>query len=97
MDINTILDINEGLKKRVLDEADYIVTTDATLRDCAKVFQVCKTTVQKDMRSRLPILNRALFNKVDDILVTHFVTKHINGGEATKVKKLSQKMNGVFV
>ena len=40
------------IEERVLEIADYILATGATVRRCARHFGVSKTTVHKDMRER---------------------------------------------
>ena len=43
--------------KRVIDEADYMILTNKTIREVAKKFYVSKSTVHKDLQERLKALN----------------------------------------
>ena len=72
--------------KRVYEEADYMIKTKSTIREIAKVFNVSKSTVHKDLHERLFNINNELFNKIDEILKNHMCIRHIRGGESTKKK-----------
>lgn len=78
--------MNELLKQRVLKETDYILKTNETIRNVAKEFKVSKSTVYTDLSERLPKLDKDLQNEVDRILKEHDASKHIRGGEATRLK-----------
>lgn len=78
--------MNSVINKRVIDEARYIIKTKDTIRQVAKVFNVSKSTVHKDMQKRLMYINVNLYNKVSIILDYHKQIRHIRGGEATKIK-----------
>ena len=71
---------------RVLQAARYILESGATVRQCARQFDVSKTTIHKDMRVRLPELDRILSQKIDAILRKNLSERHLRGGEATKQK-----------
>ena len=78
--------MNSLIIKRVIDEANYIIDTQKTIREIASVFNVSKSTVHKDLHERLYDIDIKLFNKVDDILKYHIDIRHIRGGESTKNK-----------
>lgn len=78
---------------RVLEEAKYLVSSGSTIRETARVFDVSKSTVHKDMRDRLPLIDNNMYNEVSSILEYHIDIKHIRGGEATKRKFLSKNVN----
>ena len=78
--------MREDICRRVLDIAEYMAGTGATVRHCAKLFGVSKTTVHKDMRKRLCFLNPALAERIDLVLDTNLRQRHLRGGEATKQK-----------
>ena len=80
--------MNLYIEARVLDIADYIVETGATVRAAASVFGVSKSTVHKDMAERLPYINRNLYKEVHAVLETNKDERHIRGGMATKEKYL---------
>lgn len=76
----------EKISKRVLEEAEYIIETNETIRETAKKFSVSKSTVHKDMQERLKLLNKAMSEKVEKILIYHTNIRHIRGGESTRKK-----------
>ena len=79
------------IKDRTLNEAFYICETKDTIRKTAKVFNMCKSTVHKDLSERLRYVDRDLFEEVKKILDEHFQKKHISGGLATKELYLKKK------
>lgn len=64
----------------------YIKETGATVRAAAKKYGVSKSTVHKDVTTRLEKLNPILFNDVRIILEKNRQERHIRGGDATKRK-----------
>ena len=76
--------VNQAIERRVLKAADYIVATGATVRQTARVLGVSKSTVHKDMESRLPLLSRALHAEVAAVFARNKAERHLRGGEATK-------------
>lgn len=76
--------------ERVLEEANFIVVTNKTIREVSKKFGVSKSTVHKDMRERLSLLDSFLYQKVSNVLGYHTYIKHIRGGQATKRKFLNK-------
>ena len=83
--------MNKKISDRVVKESKYIIKNKKTVRETAKVFNVSKSTVHKDMQERLKEVNREDYNKVVDIFNEHIETRHINGGNATKIKYLKLK------
>ena len=83
--------MNSLIIKRVIQEANYMIDTKKTIREIAKIFNVSKSTVHKDLHERLMDIDNNLFEKIDDILKYHIDVRHIRGGESTKkkYKKLS--------
>lgn len=71
---------------RVIDSAEFIARTGATVRTCARKFGVSKSTVHKDMRVRLPLVDRELARDVDRVLGFNREQRHLRGGLATKLK-----------
>lgn len=74
------------IQKRVIDEADYIIKTENTIRQIAKVFNVSKSTVHKDLHERLINIDKERYLKVVKILKHHTDIRHLRGGESTKKK-----------
>ena len=78
--------MNSLITKRVIDEANYMLETKKTIRELAKIFNVSKSTVHKDLHERLLDIDSNLFDKIDSILKYHINIRHIRGGESTKNK-----------
>ncbi len=78
--------MNLYIEARVLDIADYIVETGATVRAAASVFGVSKSTVHKDITERLRQINKALGEQVAAVLEVNRDERHIRGGMATREK-----------
>ena len=83
--------MNKNIIKRVNDIADYIINTKNTIRETAKIFNVSKSTVHKDMQERLYIINIDKYNEVKKIMNEHIETRHIKGGESTRQLFLRKK------
>ena len=71
---------------RVLEETDYIIKTNDTIREVAKKFNVSKSTVHKDLHERLGKISKKKFFQVEQILKYHIDIRHIRGGESTRKK-----------
>ncbi len=78
--------MNSLIIKRVIDEANYMVDTKQTVREIAKIFNVSKSTVHKDLHERLVDIDAVLYEQIDSILKYHIDIRHIRGGESTKKK-----------
>lgn len=78
--------MNSLIIKRVIDEANYMLDTKKTIREIAKIFNVSKSTVHKDLHERLFDIDSKLYKEIDDILKYHIDIRHIRGGESTKKK-----------
>lgn len=83
--------MDKRIINRVIDESKYIIKNKKTVRETAKEFNISKSTVHKDMHERLKDIDMNLFNKVSEIFKYHIEIRHINGGEATKIKYLKLK------
>lgn len=73
-------------KRRPIQLGEYMVSNSATVRAAAKQFDISKSTVHKDIRSRLPELDPELYCKVEELLELNKQERHIRGGLATKRK-----------
>ena len=78
-----------SIKIRILEVADYIIKTKATIIDTAKFFNISKSTVHKDIRDKLIKIDYNKYLKVNKILNDHIRVRHILGGQSTK-RKYSQ-------
>ena len=72
--------------------ARYMIDNNATVRATASRFLISKSTVHKDVTSRLKITNPVLYSEVKKVLIKNKEERHLRGGEATKQKYLSKKM-----
>ncbi|KUK11093.1 MAG: Sporulation transcriptional regulator SpoIIID [Clostridia bacterium 41_269] len=87
--------MQEHIRKRVILIGCYIVEHSATVRQAAKVFQVSKSTVHKDVTERLPQIDRDLASQVRKVLDVNKAERHIRGGEATRRRYKEAKMGKV--
>ena len=85
--------MNKDIYDRVINESNYIIKTNKTIREVADKFGVSKSTVHNDMRKRLMEIDKKMYRKVSSILEYHIDIKHIRGGESTKRKFLEKKCN----
>jgi putative DeoR family transcriptional regulator (stage III sporulation protein D) len=84
--------VREDIIDRILEEANYIAQTNATVRATAKIFHFSKSTVHKDVTERLKDIDKELYLKVKRALKINLEERHIRGGLATKKKYCSLKM-----
>ena len=66
--------------------AEYVIEHRGTVRSAAAHFGVSKSTVHKDLRERLPLLDSALYGQVQAILEENKAQRHLRGGMATRKK-----------
>ena len=78
--------VREEVRLRVMQVAEHILETGATVRACAAKFGVSKTTIHKDMRDRLPKVDAELSAQVDAVLKKNLSERHLRGGDATRQK-----------
>ena len=55
--------MNKKIISRVIEEASYIIDTNKTIREVSIVFGVSKSTVHKDMREKLLLLDSLYIKK----------------------------------
>lgn len=80
-----------NVDERCIQLARYICETGATVRAAAKRFGVSKSTVHKDVTTRLKDINKSLYEKTASILKKNKEERHIRGGAATKAKYTEDK------
>ena len=73
-------------EERTIRLAQYMIEQNATVRQTAARFGVSKSTVHKDITTRLKKLNTVLYESVQEVLRTNKQERHIRGGMATKEK-----------
>ena len=75
-----------NMEERAQELALYIIENKTTVRSAASRFGISKSTVHKDLSERLPVINRALYRQVKEILNENKAERHIRGGIATRKK-----------
>lgn len=78
------------IEERAIKTAEYIIETKATVRQTARKFGVSKSTVHKDVTSRLARINPSLASEARKVLDINKQERHIRGGLATKEKYLHE-------
>ena len=76
--------MHKPIDERCILIGQYIADTGATVRCAAQHFGVSKSSVHKDMKQRLPQLNRTLAGQVRAVLSYNKAVRHLRGGEATR-------------
>ncbi len=66
--------------------AEYMLETQCTVRSVAMRFGYSKSTVHKDLSSRLVEIDKTLYDRVALLLNENKEQRHIRGGNATKLK-----------
>ncbi len=75
-----------NMEQRAYELAVYMVENRATVRAAARKFGISKSTVHKDLTTRLPQINGALYLQVRALLDQNRAERHIRGGMATRRK-----------
>ncbi len=74
------------VEERAVELGVYIIENNATVRAAAKKFHISKSTVHKDVASRLRTLDPRLYGQVREVLDVNKAQRHIRGGLATREK-----------
>lgn len=82
-----------SIEERCVILARYLIDNKSTVRGVAKKFGVSKSTVHKDVTQVLKSIDRNMYSEVKEILEINKKERHIRGGEATRVKYISKKLN----
>ena len=75
-----------NIEERACQLALYIIENKATVRGAAQRFGISKSTVHKDVTTRLERLNPQLFRQVQKVLGANKAERHLRGGAATRLK-----------
>nr|WP_297180864.1 sporulation transcriptional regulator SpoIIID [uncultured Agathobaculum sp.] len=73
-------------EERTIRLAQYMIENGATVRQTAERFGISKSTVHKDITTRLKTLNAVLYDSTQQVLRTNKQERHIRGGMATRAK-----------
>ena len=77
------------IEERATEIAQFIIKSNATVRETAKKFGISKSTVHKDVSERLKKVDPNLYSEVKKVLEVNKAQRHIRGGLATQRKYLS--------
>lgn len=81
------------VEKRAINIAEYIINNKCTIRNAAKAFGVSKSTVHKDIESRMPEISMNLYVKARKVLEENLAERHLRGGIATQNKYKESRVN----
>lgn len=80
--------MKDYIEERAVEVAQYIIESNATVRQAAKKFGISKSTVHKDITDRLKLFNPSLAAEARKVLDLNKSERHIRGGLATREKYL---------
>ena len=83
--------MEDYIRRRVVEEAQYAITQKATVRQTAQEFGLSKSTIHVDLTERLMFVNPQLGKDVRNVIEFNKAVRHLRGGEATKNKKRREK------
>lgn len=78
--------LKQYIEERAIEVANYIISSNATVRQTAKKFGISKSTVHKDVTERLSKINPGLALEARKVLDINKSERHIRGGLATRAK-----------
>ena len=82
-------------EQRAVQLGEYIVAHHATVRGAAQAFGCSKSTVHKDVSTRLRAVSPGLFAQVQAVLARNKAERHLRGGAATRRRwRLLREKNG---
>ena len=87
--------MKDYIEERAINIANFIIDSNATVRQTAKQFGISKSTVHKDVTERLAQINPSLAREARKVLDVNKSERHIRGGMATREKYLHQMQNGI--
>lgn len=85
--------MEENIRLRAKKEAEMIIQSKKTLRSLAEELNVGKSTIHKDMQIRLKMIDKDLYEKVQEVFQEHIRIRHLRGGDSTKKKYEKNKIN----
>lgn len=88
-----VTSISKDLDIRIYEIAKLMVSTECTIRQASKVSRVNKSTIHRDIHTRLPRVDSELYIRVCKLLSYNKSVGHIRGGLTTKERYYSNKDN----
>lgn len=83
---------NKLSEYEIVDMATEIVSKGLTVRQCAKKYNVSKSTVSRYMRNELGHIDSNLQSDVFEVFDYNKYMGHLRGGMATKSKFIANKL-----
>ena len=78
------MSMDEAIIRRCVTVAHHMLETRSTVRQAAAKFGMSKSSVHKDMCTRLPQIDARLARQVASLLEYNKAVRHLRGGEATR-------------
>ena len=78
--------MRDYIEERAIEVGQYVVEHGATVRQTAQNFGISKSTVHKDITTRLIHIRPELARRAQAVLQINKAERHIRGGQATKEK-----------
>lgn len=78
--------MKDYIEERAIEVGQYVVEHGATVRQTAQNFGISKSTVHKDITTRLTHIQPELARQAQAVLQINKAQRHIRGGQATKEK-----------
>ena len=69
--VNIKSNFSKSIVERVFDESEFMLKNNATLKTTAIKFKVSITTIWRDMRKRLPLINPDRYEDIDYFIDSH--------------------------
>lgn len=79
------------IEERAVAVANFIVSSNSTVRETARRFGISKSTVHKDITDRVEKIDPELARSVRKVLEVNKAERHIRGGMATREKYLRRR------
>ncbi len=83
-----MLFLKSYIEERAVEVANFIISSNSTVRETAKKFGISKSTVHKDITDRIEKIDPELARSVRRVLEINKAERHIRGGMATREKYL---------
>lgn len=80
--------VKSYIEERAVAVANFMINSNATVRETAKKFGISKSTVHKDITDRVEKIDADLAKAVRQVLEINKAERHIRGGLATREKYL---------
>ena len=83
--------LKNHIEERAVAVANFIVSSNSTVRETARRFGISKSTVHKDITDRVEKIDPELARSVRKVLEVNKDERHIRGGLDTREKYLRRR------